>query len=174
MKAHLIDTHLLVPRSRSFAKVKVKYQCHVSQKMGVSGAVVFHKHILFSSPMSHFHLLLHGDYLLATKDFFTINPLLHNPDFNDLEKESFLKTLWEQKKMLVTSNFSSLQQCFLPFKNQISFFLAHLSTTCSRGAFRVTGCPIVRRQQFFKHQLLLNRWANLDQTWQECSLGGPL
>ena len=54
--------------------------------------------------------------------------------------------------------------------------LAHLSTTCSRGAFRVTGCPssVVRRQQFFKHQLLLNRWANLDQTWQECSLGGPL
>ena len=30
------------------------------------------------------------------------------------------------------------------------------------------------RQQFFKHQLLLNRLANLDQTWQECSLGGPL
>ena len=55
-------------------------------------------------------------------------------------------------------------------------FLAHLSTTCSRGAFRVTGCPscVVRREQFFKHQLLLNRWANLDQTWQECSLGGPL
>ena len=47
MKAHLIDTHLLVPRSRSSAKVKVKYQGHVSQKMGVSGASVFHKHILF-------------------------------------------------------------------------------------------------------------------------------
>ena len=47
MKAHLIDTHLLVPRSRSSAKVKVKYQSHVSQKMGVSGALVFHKHILF-------------------------------------------------------------------------------------------------------------------------------
>ena len=45
MKAHLIDTHLLVPRSS--AKVKVKYQGHVSQKMGVSGALVFHKHILF-------------------------------------------------------------------------------------------------------------------------------
>ena len=38
MKAHLIDTHLLVPRSRSSAKVEVKYQGHVSQKMGVSGA----------------------------------------------------------------------------------------------------------------------------------------
>ena len=47
MKAHLIDTHLLVPRSRSSAKVKVKYQGHVSPKMGVSGALVFHKHILF-------------------------------------------------------------------------------------------------------------------------------
>ena len=67
--------------------------------------------------------------------------------------------------------------------NTIFSFLAHLSTTCSRGAFRVTGCPssvvrrpscVDRRQQLFKHQLLLNRWANLDQTWQECSLGGPL
>ena len=47
MKAHLIDTHLLVPKSRSSATVKVKYQGHVSQKMGVSGALVFHKHILF-------------------------------------------------------------------------------------------------------------------------------
>ena len=46
MKAHLIDTHL-VPRSRSSAKVKVKYQGHVSQKMGISGAFMFNKHILF-------------------------------------------------------------------------------------------------------------------------------
>ena len=49
MKAHLINTHLLVSRSRSSAKVKVKYQGDVSRKMGVSGALVFHKHILFSS-----------------------------------------------------------------------------------------------------------------------------
>ena len=27
---------------------------------------------------------------------------------------------------------------------------------------------------FFKHLLLPNRWASLDQTWQKCSLGGPL
>ena len=47
MNVHLIDTHLLVPRSRSSAKVKVKYQGHVSQKMVVLGALVFHKHILF-------------------------------------------------------------------------------------------------------------------------------
>ena len=42
-----MDTHLLVPRSRSSTKVKVKYQGHVSQKMGVSGALVFYKHVLF-------------------------------------------------------------------------------------------------------------------------------
>ena len=50
MKVHLINTHL-VPRSGSSAKVKVKYQGHVSQKMGVSGALVFHKNniLLFST-----------------------------------------------------------------------------------------------------------------------------
>ena len=47
MEAHLIDTHLLGPRSRSSAKVKAKYQGHVSQKMDASGALVFHEHILF-------------------------------------------------------------------------------------------------------------------------------
>ena len=41
----MIDRDLLIPRSRSSAKVKVKYQGHVSQKMSVSGALVFHKHI---------------------------------------------------------------------------------------------------------------------------------
>ena len=39
------------------------------------------------------------------------------------------------------------------------------------------GCCCVRRRFcvfFFKHLLLPNRWASLDQTWQECSLGDPL
>ena len=53
-------------------------------------------------------------------------------------------------------------------------FLAHLSTTCSRGAFRVVMCPSCVVNNFFKDLLLPNHWANLDQTWQECSLGGPL
>ena len=57
--------------------------------------------------------------------------------------------------------------------NEIEF-LAHLSTTCSRGAFKVVMCPSCVVNNFFRHLLLPNRWANLDQTWQECSLGGPL
>ena len=47
MKAYLINMHLLLPRSRSSAKVKVKYKDYISQKMAISGAFVFHKHILF-------------------------------------------------------------------------------------------------------------------------------
>ena len=55
MKAHLIDTHL-VPWPRSSAKVDVKYQGHVYQKMGISGALVFHKHIfLYMKWMSNLH-----------------------------------------------------------------------------------------------------------------------
>ena len=52
MKAHLIDTHLLVPRSRSSAKVKVKYQGHVFQKMGVSGGIsVSQTYLVFPSTL---------------------------------------------------------------------------------------------------------------------------
>ena len=47
MKAYLINMHLLVPRSRSSAKVKVKYKGYISQKMAVSGAFMFLNNILF-------------------------------------------------------------------------------------------------------------------------------
>ena len=45
---------------------------------------------------------------------------------------------------------------------------------CSRGAFRVVLCPSSVVNNFFKHLLLPSRWANLDQTWWECSLRGSL
>ena len=41
MKAHLINMHLLVPRSRSSAKVKVKCKGYISQIMAVSGHSCF-------------------------------------------------------------------------------------------------------------------------------------
>ena len=67
-----------------------------------------------------------------------------------------------------SEQFHLFPQCFP------EVFLAHLSTTCSRGAFSVVMCPSCVVNNFFKHLLSPNRWANLDQTWQECSLGGPL
>ena len=47
MKVHLIDTHLVVPRSRSSAKFKVKYEGHIFRKMVILGVLVFHKYSLF-------------------------------------------------------------------------------------------------------------------------------
>ena len=46
MKAYLTNIHLLVPRSRSSAKVKVKYTGYISQEMAISEAFMFHKHDL--------------------------------------------------------------------------------------------------------------------------------
>ena len=48
-----------------------------------------------------------------------------------------------------------------------------------KGSFKDHPVSVFRRpscvvNNLFKHQILLNRWANLNQTWQECSLGGPL
>ena len=80
-----------------------------------------------------------------------------------------LEELW----MPVVSLDSRCRQVFIPSQNEW-FFLAHLSTTCSRGAFRVVIRPLCVINNFFKHLLLPNCWANLDETWQECSLGGPL
>ena len=59
-------------------------------------------------------------------------------------------------------------------KMMVTSFLAHLSTACSRGAFRVVMCLSCVVNNFFKHLILPNHVANLDQTWQECSFGGPL
>ena len=56
LKAHLIDSHLLVPKSKSFAKVKVKDKGHIYQRMAVWGALVFHKHIMFQSFQMPFHI----------------------------------------------------------------------------------------------------------------------
>ena len=54
MKAYIINMNLLVPKSRSSAKVKVKYKGYISQKMAVSGAFMFHKHRLFYKVFERF------------------------------------------------------------------------------------------------------------------------
>ena len=74
------------------------------------------------------------------------------------------------------------------------YFLAHLNTTCSRGAFRITWCPsFVRRastvvcrassarssctirtwNNSLKNLLLRNRWSDFEIISQDCSLGDP-
>ena len=99
-----------------------------------------------------------------------------------LMMSSLLKPVQKTKHISSKGNQKGIVLCF-SINRKINYgqtFLAHLSTTCSRGAFRITWCPssVVRLtscvvNNFSKH-LLPDRWANLDQTWQECSLGGPL
>ena len=49
------QTFSFVPWSRSSAKVKVKYQNHIFQKMaGGGGALVFHEHFLLHSLLIQF------------------------------------------------------------------------------------------------------------------------
>ena len=67
-----MKAHLLVPKSRSSTKVKVKYQGRVSQKMGFSGALVFHKHILFCS------ITVTSRCVLLRLRFFQFNPFPDN------------------------------------------------------------------------------------------------
>ena len=48
MKAYLINMHLLVPRSRSYAKVKVIYKGYISKKNGRFGGIrVSQTHLVF-------------------------------------------------------------------------------------------------------------------------------
>ena len=71
--------------------------------MAVSGALVFHKHILF--PWGWENL--------------GVNPQVFSTQ--SLKKRSLMKTLlWEKKKMLVTNIFLLLQKCFLPIPKTTS------------------------------------------------------
>ena len=97
MKAHLIDTHLLVPRSRSSAKVKVKYKGYISQKTAVSGAFVFHKHILFNS-------------IQYNSKF---NSIPHNPDLMTHRNKPF-KNITGKGENAGNQHFLLLSQCFPP------------------------------------------------------------
>ena len=94
MKAYLINMHLLVPRSRSSAKVKVKYKGCISQKNCRFGGI----HV------SQTHLVL----------FF--NPSPNKPWFLHVCSTSLLKTLWVKEKLLVRNNFSFSHSVFYPLK----------------------------------------------------------
>ena len=75
MKAYLINMHLLVPRSRSPAKVKIKYKGYISQKVAISGAFVFHKYILVFFVFFFRHMLKIDAVLLTYPDHLHLGAL---------------------------------------------------------------------------------------------------
>ena len=100
MKAYLINIHLLVPRSRSSAKVK--YKGYISQKMAVMGALVFHKHILFTD-VSNFPVTEHDSFMpFPNKHWF----------FTCLQYKSFENTAGKGE-IASDEQFLLFPQCFL-------------------------------------------------------------
>ena len=120
MKAHLIDTHLLVPRSRSSAKVKVKYKGYISQKNGRFGGIRVSQTNLVSFVDEPDFIRCAGcpelipfvDALSLYHTILTFN----NPNTEGLGKH------WENKKMLVTSIFSFSNSVFYSIKERKSNF----------------------------------------------------
>ena len=91
--------------------------------------------------------------------------------YKDIKKFFKILLLWNRQKEKLAMFLSKIQ-----VNNPGPFwpFLAHLSTKCSWWAFVIAQCPSSVVHNFFKHLLLLNHWANLDETWQGCSLGEAL
>ena len=86
--------------------------------------------------------------------------------------------------MLVTSIFSFSHNVFKKIRPQVveswglcgkqvnGAIFSSPEHNVLKGSFKGVDVSVINN--FFKHLLLPNHWANLDQTWQECSLGGPL
>ena len=162
MKAHFINVHLLVPRSRSSAKVKVKYKGYISQQMAVSGAFVFHKHILFIIWYLVIYFIWYNWKLFSFLFFFfkekssiVIVVLFTAGEFDDntglfiltkcmsntiqtLNERNLLKTLWHMVKMQVTSVFFFFLNVFNPLEKRISFLEWYL--VCCMEMLSIWSC----------------------------------
>ena len=82
MNAYLIDTHLLVPRSRSSAKVKVRYQGPISKDRCFGGISVSQTHLVIQCTLAWIdpgHIVfalsvchLHGIYSFCLQTFLVL------------------------------------------------------------------------------------------------------
>ena len=97
MKAYLINMHLLVPRSRSSAKVKVKYKGYTSQKMAVLGCIhVSETHLVKNGSCEDIHVS--QTHLVDTADWWSLNAVsfrfilgnLSPADTSNMESVKFL------------------------------------------------------------------------------------
>ena len=68
-------------------------------------------------------------------DSFYINPYPNKPRFLRVCSGSLLKTLWEKKKLLVTSNFSFFQSIFYHFGKLLSIFIKFEIVVCKLFQF---------------------------------------
>ena len=81
-----------------------------------------------------------------------------------------------RKGEIACKQFLLFSQCFIPYMALIFSSPEHkvlMVSFCDRpmSVVRHPSCIV---HNFFKHLLLLNHWANLDETWQGYSLGEAL
>ena len=88
MKAYLINMHLLVPRSRSSAKVKVRYKGYISQKNGrFRGICVSQTHLV----QHYFSYIVAGSPPIHVfLEFFLLVPVLCSVFFSNHWLLSFI------------------------------------------------------------------------------------
>ena len=70
-----------------------------------------------------------------------VDSFLHNPEFNNPEKNGLIKTLWEKEKMLVTSMYSFSTR-FSTLSQTITSFQLHLKCSLQMLSSSVTGFPL--------------------------------
>ena len=88
-----------------------------------NGTIVDFQHFLLSPQCflhhkENLHHLNHNETVICN----CFNPFPNKPRFLLVFSTSLLKTLWEKEKLLVTSNFSILPQCFLPVWRTFCYF----------------------------------------------------
>ena len=65
----------------------------------------------------------------------TFNPFPNKPWFLRVHSTSLLKTLWEEEKLLVTSNFYFPNSVFYPFEELFSIFVEFEIVVCKNFQF---------------------------------------
>ena len=71
--------------------------------------------------------------VLATDAIFGLNPLLHRYPFKRINNRQLLKTLWEKKKLLATSNFFFFHNIFYSIRKlypHLSIFINYTFICC--------------------------------------------
>ena len=92
------------------------------------------------------------------------NPFPNKPWFLRVCRRSFLKTLWEKEKLLVTSNFSFSHSVFYPFRELFAIFIKFEIVVCKVLVWK--SLKFVVWERVNTHKIC---HSNKFQTWSDCA-----
>ena len=103
-------------------------------KLGIKPAISCSE-ILCTTDWATMDLIHNLSFLRIFIFYYYFNPIPNKPSFLRVCSTSLLKTLWEKKKLLVTSNFSFSHSVFYPFRERSSIFIEFDIVICKRFQF---------------------------------------